>query len=85
MTITVRLLQLKRMKVLRPPDLLKALATKQGFKSWTLQLNPTEWQKVRHAEQNKDEKSITSMLLRPQKGIQAIAQPTEIIGGGAGI
>jgi len=57
----------------------------KGFESRTLRLNHTERQKVRKAQQNKDEKSIISILLHPQKGIYAIAQPIGKIGGGAGI
>ena len=55
------------------------------FKSWTLWLNHTEQWRKRKAQQNEDEKSLTSMLLQLQKGIYAIAQPIGLFGGGAGI
>jgi hypothetical protein len=64
---------------------LESLPGIEGFEYQTLRLNHTERQKVRKAQENKDDKPITSKLLQPQRGIYAIAQPLDMIGGGAGI
>jgi len=67
--VTAMSLQPQLMRILHTPNLLESLEPLMGFESWILQLNNTERQKVRKAQQNNYDKPITSMLLQPQRGI----------------
>ena len=73
MLTTEILLQPQITRILHSSNLFELLESLNLFELRTLRFNHTERQKVRKAQENKDDKPTTSILLQPQKGIYAIA------------